>query len=138
MNELIQNVIYNFIGAAVGAFYGALIIQLGTKFVAKFRVPYRRAYIAAFLGYAVSFIVGLVLGIIYSRAGIGFNYGVLLFFMIVGFLTQAAVYSFLVKGQNGESLGFGKACLVSIIQVIAGIFLILFIGIIFHILKIKP
>lgn len=124
MPELLKTVLFNFIGAAIGAFYGALIIQLGTKVVAKFKIHYRKAYIAAFLGYAASYIVGFVLGTLFAKAGIGFNFGVILFFMTVGFLTQAAVYSLVIKTPEGDSLSFSKACLVSLIQVLAGLLLI--------------
>lgn len=137
MAELAKTVLFNFIGAAIGAFYGALIIQLGTKLVAKFKIPYRKAYIAAFLGYAASYIVGFVLGTLFAKAGIGFNFGVILLFMTVGFLTQAAVYSLIIKTPEGVSLSFTKACLVSMIQVAAGLLLIFIVSLVVHMFKIK-
>lgn len=137
MAEIVKTVLFNFVGAAIGAFYGALIIQLGTKVVAKFKIPYRKAYIAAFLGYATSYVVGFVLGTLFAKAGIGFNFGVILFFMTVGFLAQAAVYSLMIKTPEGASLSFTKACLISMIQVTAGLILIFVVSVFVHIFKIK-
>lgn len=128
MPELLKTVLFNFLGAAVGAFYGALIIQIGTKLVGKFKFPYKKAYLTAFIGYVASYIVGFLLGLLFAKAGMGFNNAVLLFFMTVGFLTQAAVYSYMIKTPEGVSLSFSKACLVSLIQVLSGLLLIFIVS----------
>lgn len=137
MESLIKIFLLNVLGAALGAFFGALVVQLGTFITSKFKPKYKNAYLATFLGYLSSYAVGFILGIIFTSMGIGVSSGVLVFFLLAGFIAQAAVYSLMIKGPNGETLNFGKACLISLIQVIVGVALLLLIALIFKAINVK-
>ena len=42
---------------------------------------------------------------------------VTLLLLVIGFFVQAAFYSFMLKDPAGVALGYGRACLVTLIQV---------------------
>lgn len=135
--DLTKTFLLNLLGAALGALIGALIVQVATIFIAKFKPKYKNAYLAAFLGYLSSYTIGFMLGFIFASIGIVLSRGVLAFFFIAGLLTQAAVYSLIIKGPRGESINFGKACIISLIQLLAGIVLIMLAAMILNALKIR-
>lgn len=135
--DLTKTFLLNLLGAALGAFIGALIVQVATIFVGKFKPRYRTAYLAAFLGYLSSYTVGFFLGLIFASMGIALNKGVLAFFLLVGLLIQATVYNLIIKGPQGESVNFGRACLISLVQFFAGIVLIMLAAMILNFLNIR-
>jgi hypothetical protein len=118
--SVIGSLIGQIIGATIGALIGALIVQLATKIVAKFKPGYGMAYVAAFLGYVAGLIIGFVIGLMVGVTGNEFSGGPLVMTMIVGFFVQAAIYGPLIKSPEGTPIGFGKACMVSLIQLIIG------------------
>lgn len=120
MAYAIGSLIGQIVGAAFGALIGALIVQLATKIVAKFKPGYGMAYIAALLGYVGSLIVGFIIGLMVGITGNEFGGGPLVLTMIVGFFVQAAIYGPLIKSPEGTPIGFGNACMVSLIQLIIG------------------
>jgi len=118
--RVIANLIGQVLGAAIGALIGALIVQLATKLVAKYKPPYRMAYKAVFLGYLASAVIGFVIGLMIGASGGTFNETVFVMTMVIGFFAASAIYAPLIKSPANEPLGFGRACMVSLIQVIIG------------------
>ena len=104
-------------GIAVGIVVGAFLIQFATNWLAGFKPKYGTAILAATLGNLASFGIGFV-----SRIAIDNNKGevtgsVTLLLLVIGFFVQAAFYSFMLKDPAGVALGYGRACLVTLIQV---------------------
>ena len=120
MAYALGQIIGQIVGGAVGALIGALILQYATKWVAKYKPKYGIAYLSAFLGYTASVIVGFVIGFMVGAYGGEFSGGAFVLTMIAGFFVQAAIYSLLIKSPDNEPLGYGKACMVSLLQLIIG------------------
>jgi hypothetical protein len=124
MAQAIGQLIGQIVGSAIGALIGALIVQLACKMVVKFKPPYGMAYKAAFLGYVASVLVGFVVGFVIGASGQQFTGTSTVLLMVIGFFVQAAIYAPLIKHPETGAIGFGKACLVSLIQLIFGALLI--------------
>ncbi|MBD3337654.1 MAG: hypothetical protein GF353_01010 [Candidatus Lokiarchaeota archaeon] len=124
MVQAIGQLIGQIIGAAIGALIGALIVQLACKMVVKFKPPYGIAYKATFLGYVASVLVGFVGGFVIGASGQQFTGTSIILLMAIGFFVQAAIYAHLIKHPETGAISFGKACIVSLIQLIFGALLI--------------
>jgi len=118
MAYAIRSLIRLIFGAAIDVLFGALIVQHATKIVAKFKPRYGMACLATFLGNVASLIVGFLIGMIVDMTGNEFTGGPMVLTMIVGFFVQAAIYGPLIKSTEGIPIGFGKACMVNLIQLI--------------------
>jgi hypothetical protein len=115
---IIGQLVAKTVGAAIGALIGALFIQLGTKWIAKFKPSYGTAYLAAFLGYLASFVVGVVIGLFVGMSGHSFGGSPVVLSMVIGFSVAAAIYGLLIKHPETGPIGFGKACLVALVQLL--------------------
>ena len=117
--EGIVQLIGMLIGATVGALIGAVFVRLATRMVAGFTPPFGTSWLAAYLGFAASIIIVFVAGISLgaSRGHVDASANILL--MVIGFFVQAAIYGSLLKHPESGPIGFGKACLVSIVQLVA-------------------
>lgn len=125
MLQIITQLVGQIIGAAIGALFGAFIVQLACKMVAKFKPPYSMAYKAVFLGYIASVLVGFIVGFAIGASGQEVTGTSTVLIMVICFFVQAAIYTPLIKHpETGDAIGFGKACLVSLIQLIFGALLI--------------
>jgi hypothetical protein len=122
--QLIGQLIGQIIGAAIGALIGALIVQLACKMVAKFKPPYGMAYKAALLGYVASVLIGFFCGFVIGASGQQFTGTTTLLLIVISFFVQAGIYASLVKHPETGAIGFGKACFVTLIQLIFGALLI--------------
>jgi hypothetical protein len=118
MAEAIGFLIGQVIGAAIGALIGAIFVRIATKMAAGFTPPYGTAYLAAFLGYAASLVLGFVIGLVIGASGQTLDGGGTVLIMIIGFFVQAAVYASLLKHPETGNISYGKACLVSLIQLV--------------------
>jgi hypothetical protein len=90
---------------------GALIVQLATKMAAGFKPTLGNAVATVIVGLIASMIVGWVLQMLLGSTGsiVG---------LVVGFLVNAYIINMMIKQPAGGQMGFGKACLVSLIQYI--------------------
>ena len=106
----------------VGILLGALILSVSFRLVVGFMPSYLRALGAVVLTYIAVFVVTLILGLVIHS-------GVLS--LIVTFLVGAAVVNYLLLAADGSQIGFGKACVVELVNMVIGIVLALIIGFIF-------
>lgn len=117
--------------AVAGVLLGGLFLKLAVKLIEKFPLGYGRACLVAFVsGLAsmiVSFIVSMVLAFAFGATGASEdNYGAVATSMllsmgigaVLGFLINAGAIHLLVKRPDGSDLGFGRACLVSLLQLL--------------------
>lgn len=111
-------VIGQLLGATVAIGVGALVVQFATEKIANFKPPYGTTFLASLIGYlanyAISFIVGFV--IVTTKGQVSGMVSLLL--LVISFFVQATFYSFMLKSPDGVTLGYGRACIVSIIQLI--------------------
>jgi hypothetical protein len=109
------------IAAAMGSLMVAWIVQFATHLTFRFKPPFWMAYNAVILGMIASIVVGLVIGTFLATTGkeiTSFGRGML---MIVGFLIQTAIFGYLIRHPETGSIGFRRACVVSLIQLVIGI-----------------
>ncbi len=125
------------IGAAIAALLGAVILRLATRTVAGFTPLYWQAYRATYVSYAVSLVVGFVLGFMIGSAGQKIDASAIILMSVVGFFVQAAIYTAMLKGPDDANLQFGRACLVSLVQLLIGVgILAAFAGVIWAIISV--
>jgi len=112
------------IGILVSATLGALFLQLAIKLVAKFKLPYGSAFkislLCSFATFAIGFFIGFMLGFMNTEIKAAAN----VLIMVIGFFIQTSFYSQFIKFPTGESLPFGKACVVSIVQIVLSVLVI--------------
>ncbi|MDR1709007.1 MAG: hypothetical protein LBS70_04745 [Candidatus Accumulibacter sp.] len=113
------------IGAAVGALIGAVIIRFIAKLVVKFIPPFGMAYKATFFGGVVTYLIGFVFGFIVGASGNTLSVTNYILLTIIGFFVYAAILGSIIKHPETGSIGFGKACLISLVQFI----LVIIIGV---------
>ncbi|CAK8712371.1 hypothetical protein GMJAKD_01620 [Candidatus Electrothrix aarhusensis] len=101
----------------------AAVIQCITKIVAKFKPAGCVAYKTAFFGLIVLLCCSLI---------IAMNYDIILFqakilISVIGFFIRTVIYSSIINHPATGSIGFNKACLVSLVQLPFDFFLLFFI-----------
>jgi hypothetical protein len=92
---------------------GALIIMLATKIAAGFGARFGQAFLAALLA---TILAGILSWIIQMVLGVGGMASVVS--LVLVFLLNSAIINAIVKRPDGLQMGFGKACLVSLIQIV--------------------
>jgi hypothetical protein len=97
---------------------GALIVQLATKMAAGFKPTLGNAVATVLVGIILGGIINYVLQMILGSTGS-------LIGLVVAFLVNAFIINMMVKAPAGSQMGFGKACLVSLVQYIIYIVLAL-------------
>lgn len=111
--------LYGIVSLVVGLAIGAGILMLATRIVAgflpKFLLAVATVVIAYVAGVAAMWILGMVLG---QGALSG------LIALVVLFLVNAAVLNALIKMPGGAQMGMGKACLVTLVQIVIDIVLV--------------
>jgi len=90
---------------------GALIVQLATKMAAGFKPALGSAVAAVIVGMIAGAIVSYVLQMVMGSTGS-------LIGIVVAFLANAFIINLMIKPPTGGQMGFGKACLVSLVQYI--------------------
>ena len=125
------------IGLAAGGAIGALILRVATRWVEKFTprfwLAFGTALAASVIAMVINFVVGIFIGLIGRAASlpltaiqaISFAVG-----LVIGFLITATMIRALIKRPDGSMLGFGRACLIALVQALIGlaILAILFAG----------
>lgn len=124
MSLLIGQLVGQIVGAAIGALFGALILQLICTVLYKFKPPYGVAYRATFFGYLSSALIGFVVGLFIGLSGQLITATSLILLMVIGFFVQTAFYAHLIEHPETGSIGFSKAALVSLLQLVFGALLI--------------
>lgn len=133
MDHTSAAVIGQLLGVAVAIGVGSLVVQFATEKIANFKPPYGATFLASLIGYlasyAISFIVGFVIGTTKGQV----SGMVSLLLLVICFFVQATFYSFMLKSPDGAPLGYGRACIVSIIQLIIAaliiaVILMMFVG----------
>lgn len=102
------------IGIAVGAGILMLAARVGAGFTPKFPISAATVVVEFIAAAIVSWILHMVLGM-----------GALssLISLVVVFLVYAAIANAMLKRPDGGQMGFGKACLVTLVQIIIEIVL---------------
>ena len=116
MENIYAGILGSVIGAAFSIGISAFIIRFMAQKLANFKPTYNNAFLAALLGYladwAIYFMVGFAVGSNeVERTGI-----VVLFTLIISFFAQAATYSFIIKGPEGATLGYQRACVIEFVE----------------------
>lgn len=111
-------------GAAVAVGVGALIVQFMTEKLANFKPAYGSAFLASLLGYLASYAIGFIVGFAVTSNKGQTTGMVTLLTLVIGFFVQATFYSFMLKSPEGVPLGYGRACIVSLVQLIVAALLI--------------
>jgi len=103
----------------VGILLGALVLQFATKWVAGFKPKYPIALLAQFVSYLACYAIGFLVGFCVVTVTKAQLTGATMFFILFGcFFAQTAFYALIIKDTDRKPLPYGKACLVSLIQVI--------------------
>lgn len=102
----------------VGILLGALILSVSFRLVVGVMPPYLRALGAMVLTYIAVFVVSLILGMVIHSSVLT---------LLVNFLVGAAVVNYLLLAADGRPIGYGKACVVELINMVIGIVLALII-----------
>ena len=121
--QILEQLIGAHIGIAIGALVGALFVQLATNWVCKFKPPYGTAYKAFLLTSLASLIIAFLVGFVGGLIGIYENQKgrpPLIPLTVINLFVGAVIYGSLIKHPESGSIGFGKACLVSIFLLAIG------------------
>ena len=106
---LVTIVVTLFIAIAIGA----LIIMLATKIAAGFGPRFGQAFLAALAATILAALLSWIIGMVLGSGGIAS-----LVSLVLVFLLNSAIINAIVKRPDGLQMGFGKACLVSLIQIV--------------------
>jgi hypothetical protein len=104
------------VAVAFGTFLGAFIVQFATNRVAGFKPRYGRVLLASFSALAVASVMGIVILFATDAHKEEWSVAATALLLVVSFLSYAVFYSFMLKSSDGVALGFGKACLVLLMQ----------------------
>ena len=107
-----------------GILLGALILCVSFRVVVGYMPSYLRSIGAVLLTFVAVLVVSVILRMILPQ-GLGH-----LLLLAADFLVGAAVINYLLCAQNGDQIGYGKACLVQLIYMVIGFVLALVIGLI--------
>jgi hypothetical protein len=114
------------IGLIVAVIIGGLIIMLATRVVGGFMPRFSQACIAALISAigagVLNWVVGMALGATTTTS---------IVCLVLVFLLNSAVINAIVRRPGGAALGFGTACLISLVQIVIEIILAVVIGILF-------
>jgi hypothetical protein len=122
--SLVGQIIGVVIGTAIGALVGALVVRFSTNLVAKFAPPFGMAYKASFLGAIATYLIGFVFGVIVAATGNELSSTGYILLSLIGFFVYAAILGPIVKHPETGPIGFQKACLVNLAQVITMVVII--------------
>ena len=124
MDHPTASILGQIFGAAAAVLVGALVVQFVTDKLAGFRPPYSTVALASLLGYLGSYAIGFVVAFAITSNRGEVTGAISLVTLIIGFFVQAAFYSFMLKAPEGLPLGFGRACIVSIAQLMVAALMI--------------
>ena len=119
-------IVYGLVMLAVAIAVGAGIIMLATRMVAGFMPKFVSAVIAAIIATIAGGVVSYVLQMVLGQSGLSSILALVIFFLV-----NSAVINAFVKRPDGAQLGFGKACLVTVVQIIIEIVLCIILFFVF-------
>lgn len=105
---------------------GAFVIQLATRMVAGFTPTFGNCAVTAIVATIATVILHVLLGSVLGAA-----MGGRMLSLLTGFLLNAFVIERMVKDPAGESMGFGKAALVSVVEYVIYIVLVILVALLF-------
>jgi len=112
------------VGAVIGAVFGIFLVgyllRLSVRIVARFTPSYGMVYVAMIVAFLACIATGFVAGVVEGVTRLG-PPGSLRSFVAVSlicFVVTIAVYGQVIKAPSGEPLGFIKALLAYILQVL--------------------
>jgi hypothetical protein len=107
-----------------GILVAALVLSVAFRLVVGYMPSYLRSLGAVLLTAVAVVVAAAVLGLVMHGGASG------LLSAVVQFLVGAAVINYLLLAQNGSQIGYGKACLVELVYMVAGFVLAVIIGLI--------
>ncbi len=114
---MVTGIIYALVFLIVAIAIAAGIIMLAARIVAGFTPKFSTAAITAIVEFIAGAVVSWILRMILGAGGLGS-----LVALVVVFVVYAAIFNALVK-KDGAQVGFGKAALVTLVQLIIEIIL---------------
>ena len=117
-------------GASISIGVGALTVQFMTEYLASFKPAFGTVFFASFIGYIASYAIGFIVGLAVISSGDKVTATVTLLTFVIGFFAQAACYSFMLKSPEGVALDYGRACIISLVQVTVTFLLIAIIRVV--------
>lgn len=125
---------------------GGLVLKFSVSLIEKFSPSYGRSLLAVFLAAVASFVVMFVLALVLGVGAAGMSDGgdpaaamssmgmmpvlINLISLVVSFALMALAVNLLIKRPDGSALGFGRACLVSLLYMAVMVVLAVIIGIV--------
>ena len=101
------------IGLVIAVVFGGVIIMLATRLIGGFMPSFVQACIAALVASVAAFILQLVLVMVMGGSGMSS-----IVCLVLVFLLNSAVINAIVKRPGGAALGFGTACLISLVEIV--------------------
>ena len=118
--DLIDNFGPSLIGTAIGSAVAASIVQLFGKKVIGFRPRFIPTYFAALTGSVSGAIIGCVIALFLARADVAVDGAVMVLTGIICFFAQAGFYVLFLHKADGSGITYGRACLISLVQLAVG------------------
>ena len=115
---MVTAILYTVIALAIGIAIGAAILMLSTKLGGGFTPKFSSAAITTIVQFIAAGVVSWLLAMVLGSGGLSS-----LVSLVVIFLLYAAITNALLKRPDGGQMGFGRACLVTLIQIIIEIIL---------------
>jgi len=106
-------VLYLLVSFLIGIAIAAGIIMLATRLVAGFTPKFLMAVVAAIASWIACIVVAFVLQMV-----LGPGMLLMLLLLVAYFVVNSAVLNALLKRADGSQMGFGKAALVTLLQIV--------------------
>jgi hypothetical protein len=116
--SMVTAILYAVIALAIGIAIGAGILMISTKLGGGFMPKFPKAAITTIVQFIAAAIVSWILHMVLGTGGLSS-----LVSLVVIFLLYAAITNALLKKPDGGQMGLGRACLVTLIQIIIEIIL---------------
>jgi hypothetical protein len=105
---------------------GAVIIMLATRVAGGFMPKFLGAALVAVIETIVAGIISYCLGLVMGPGSL-----TSILTLVIVFLVNSAILNAIIKRPDGMQLGFGKACLVTLVQIIIEIVLVILLVLVF-------
>ena len=124
---------------------GGVVLKFSVKLIEKFSPSFGRSVLAVLLAGIVSFVASIALALAFGLGGAGLGSDdpeaamaamgaaslmANLISFAISFVAMAFAVNLLIKQPDGASLGFGRACLVSVLYMAVMIVLFVIVGIV--------
>ncbi|MCI5166916.1 MAG: hypothetical protein D3903_12695 [Candidatus Electrothrix sp. GM3_4] len=122
MSQIIIVSLFSIFFIALFSFFLAVIVQCITKIVAKFTPTNCMTYKATLFGFIVLLCCCSLIIAMNTMSS-----QVITLILVIGFFIRTAIYASIIKTPVTGSIGFSKACLISLVQLPFDFFLLVFI-----------